>query len=166
MTMLMWEQNLRFVYHNLENNKRVSMNFIEWNDETMGIGIELIDTQHKELLRIINKLSLSITSNSQRQDILDIVNELVNYAQFHFNTEEELFDKLNYENSVEHKAEHVLFMEKFIALKDKITQDISYVNKSAVEISEEVFHYILNWFLNHIVGSDKKFVKLFKENNL
>ena len=64
------------------------MDFIKWNNETMGIGIMLIDNQHKELLKIINKLSSSIYNNSQQRDILEIIDELIHYADYHFSTEE------------------------------------------------------------------------------
>jgi hemerythrin-like metal-binding protein len=142
------------------------MNFIKWNDETMSIGIMLIDNQHKELLKIINKLSSSIHNNSQRIDILEILDELINYADYHFSTEEELFDKFDYEENEAHKKEHSLFVEEFTELRNKITQDKIYMNKSAIEISERVFNYIVKWFLNHVVGSDRKFVELFKENKI
>ena len=44
------------------------MNTIIWNDKTMSLGIPLIDEQHKELLNIINQLSTSIYSNTQKKD--------------------------------------------------------------------------------------------------
>jgi hemerythrin len=48
------------------------MEYLHWNDETMSIGIELIDEQHKELLKIINQLSTTIHENSQKIDIIMI----------------------------------------------------------------------------------------------
>jgi len=142
------------------------MNFIKWNDETMSIGIMLIDNQHKELLKIINKLSSSIHNHSQRRDILEILDELISYADYHFSTEEELFDKFNYKESEIHKKEHSLYVKEFIELRNKIMQDKVYMNKSAIEVSESVFNYIVKWFLNHVVGSDRKFVEVFKENGV
>jgi len=142
------------------------MDYLEWNDNKMSIGIKLIDEQHKELLKIINKLSTSINENSQRKDILIIVNELIGYASYHFTVEEELFNKFNYKDSEEHKKEHSLFVKKFRSIKNKISNDKVYLKKSAIEISGEVFQYIVDWFLNHVVGSDKKYVELFKKNGI
>ena len=60
------------------------MNTIIWNDKTMSLGIPLIDEQHKELLNIINQLSTSVYSNTQKKDIFMIINKLIDYANFHF----------------------------------------------------------------------------------
>lgn len=142
------------------------MEFSKWNDKTMSIGLDLLDNQHKELLQIINKLSCSIDNNTQGNDILIIVDELIQYAENHFSTEEALFDKFKYEESDSHKKEHFLFVNNFTELRDKIRNDNLYVNSSAVAISEEIFNYMLNWFLNHVTGSDKKYVDLFKKNSV
>ena len=142
------------------------MNFLKWNQETMGTGVKLIDNQHKDLLKIINKLSTSINNKSQKKDILSIINEFINYADYHFSTEENLFDKFDYCESDSHKKEHSFFLNEFIKLKNEISGDKAYKNKTAIEISEQLFQYIINWFLTHVVGSDKKFVMLFKENGI
>mgnify|MGYP000214471527 CR=1 FL=1 len=142
------------------------MEFLQWNDEKMSIGIILIDDQHKELLRIINQLSTSISEQSQRRDVLMIVDELINYADYHFTTEEELFDKFNYSETEIHKKEHQEFVNKFISMKEKISNDESFLRKNAIEIAQDVFNYIINWFLAHIAGSDRKYIDLFKENQI
>mgnify|MGYP000373709460 CR=1 FL=1 len=140
------------------------MEFLEWNNKTMSIGIKLIDEQHKELLKIINKLSISINENSQRKDILTIIDELIDYGYYHFRTEEELFDKFNYEEADIHVIEHTNFINKFTTIKEKISKNKMFRDKSSVEVAENIFQYIINWFLNHVVVSDRKFVPLFKDN--
>lgn len=140
--------------------------FLDWNDEKMSIGIETIDIQHKELLKIINQLSTSIHTNSQKKDILVIINELINYADYHFKTEEELFDRLNFDEKDSHKKEHSYFIQKFIDIKNNISSDEFYLNKNAIEIANDVFNYLINWFLNHIAGTDREYIELFKKNGL
>ena len=142
------------------------MELLNWSDEKMAIGIKLIDSQHKKLLAIINKLATSISENSQKKDILFIVDELIDYASYHFSVEEELFDKFNYAQTQEHKNEHTQFVEKFIGIKNKIINDKSCINKSAIETAEDIFIFLTNWFINHIVGVDRKYVSLFKENGI
>lgn len=138
------------------------MEVLEWNDKTMGIGIKLIDDQHKELLKIMNQLETSIHENSQRRDILTIVDELIDYAAYHFITEEKMFDKIDYEEAEIHKKEHAEFVEKFDAIKNKISNDEFYLMKSAIEISDDIFNYIISWFIEHITGSDRRYVELLK----
>jgi len=142
------------------------MEFLEWNDETMGVGIKLIDNQHKELLKIINQLSTSIYKNSQRKELVIIIDELIEYAKYHFSTEESLFDIYNYNEKLVHKKEHTLFVIKFIDIKDKILNSELYLMRNAVEIAEDVFTYIIKWFLNHVAGKDRKYIELFRENGI
>jgi len=139
------------------------MEMLKWNNEKMSVGIKLIDAQHQELLKIINQLTTSIEENSQKKDILIIIDELIKFAGYHFLTEEKLFDEFNYEETEVHKNEHKEFSTKFIKMRNKLLEDELYKSKSAVIIAEEVFNYIINWFIHHVTGSDKKYVKLFKE---
>ena len=142
------------------------MKILEWNDEKMGLGIEIIDEQHKEFLKIINQLSTSIEQNSQKKDILVILDALIDYAQFHFAKEEELFCKYNYEYKEEHIDEHTVFNEKFLELRKKLENNTEYKNKSAIYISQEMYVYVTRWFIDHVTGTDRKYVSLFKENGL
>lgn len=142
------------------------MKFMHWNDEKMAIGIKLIDDQHKEFLKIINKLSTSIHRHSQKKDIVTIVEELINYATYHFKIEEELFEKFQFEEMDNHKKEHDLFTSKFLELKDRVSNDELYLKKHAIDIASDTFQFIINWFLEHIVGSDKKYAQLLKDNGI
>ena len=142
------------------------MVLLDWNEKTMALGIKLIDEQHKELLKIINLLAKSINENSQRKDILLIVEKLIDYVEYHFSAEEELFEKFHYEESKEHKDNHVKFTQKFVDIKNKITNDKSYLNMSSIDISIDIYIYMTNWFINHISGSDRKYASEFKKYGL
>ena len=62
------------------------------------------------------------------------------------------------------EAKIVIFL--ILMIKDKIKSDNKYLRKSAIEVADDVFQFIINWFLEHISGSDRKYVDLFKENNI
>lgn len=142
------------------------MQLLQWNDEKMALGITVIDEQHKELLNIINLLATSIKTHSQKDDIIQIVDELINYAKFHFTNEEEMFDKFDFKESDAHKKEHEAFFEKFTTIKSDISNNELNKTKSSIEIAEEVFSYLTKWFLNHIIGNDREYVQLLKENGV
>jgi len=142
------------------------MYYIDWNDSEMSIGIKLIDDQHKKLLKIINQLATSINEHSQRRDVLLIVDDLINYSDYHFTTEEKLFDKFDYDENEIHKKEHTGFVNKFISIRNRISKDQIYFKRSSIEIASDIFTYIVNWFIDHVLGSDRKYVELFKEKGL
>lgn len=142
------------------------MKLLNWNDEKMGLGIKIIDEQHKKLLDIINQLSYTINQNSQKQDISIIIDKLIDYVQYHFSTEEQLFQQYQNEQFEKHQQDHKKFTQKFISIKNKITNDKVYSDMSALEITEEIFIILTNWFIAHVAGSDRKLILSLKEQNL
>ena len=142
------------------------MNKVLWNENKMSVGIELIDNQHKKLLNIINKLEDSITTNTQKKDSLSIVNEIIDYTMYHFKTEEDLFDKYNYEKKDEHKKEHNSLIKKILNVKDILTDDRLKRNEDYIEIVEEIYIFVIDWFLNHILQRDREYIELFERNGV
>ncbi|MDK2862058.1 MAG: hypothetical protein PWP33_1261 [Thermodesulfobacterium sp.] len=78
------------------------MPYIDW-DHTWEIGIESIDNQHKMLVNLINKLYENIVFKPEisKDEFLYTFQELYDYAQYHFETEETfmknwLIPNLNY----------------------------------------------------------------------
>ncbi len=108
-------------------------------------------------------MAFSIHNNCQKKDIVAIIDRLIDYSRYHFSTEEKYFDKFNYKYADAHKEQHRIFIDKFVKIKEEI---VDHDDLCSIILSEEVFLYLIKWLLNHIAGSDKKFVKLFKENGL
>ncbi len=139
------------------------MDLVKWSDDRMNIGIKVIDDEHKQLVKIINDLGHSIYNNCQKNEILTIINRLIDYSKYHFAREEKYFKQFNYENTVEHIEQHEIFINKF----EKVEKDIrDHTDLCSIILSEDVFLYLIEWLLNHITGSDKKFVALFKKHGL
>ena len=139
---------------------------ILWDNSKMNLGIKLIDEQHKHLFKITNLLATTITKTSEKKDILYILNKLIDYAKFHFTSEEALFDKVNYTDSNEHKKEHSEFINQFKEAQSKLKKDSSFSNLSILDIAENTYEYIVKWIIKHILGSDKKYVNLVHQKKL
>jgi hemerythrin len=77
-------------------------------------------------------------------------NKAVKYLKKHFETEEKILSKTNYEKLEEHKAEHKKFLDEIIKINEEIDKNIREVN---LFISTA---YIKEWLLNHIKNFDKK----------
>ncbi len=131
------------------------MNILKWNEEKMGLGIEIIDEQHKKLLNIINKLMFSILNNNQKKDICSIVDELANYIGYHFKTEEALFQDINHEDIINHKKEHDNFRDKIFKINENLKNDKKEIYKDSIETLSDLFKYMATWFANHVIHSDR-----------
>jgi hemerythrin-like metal-binding protein len=68
------------------------IDIIPWNDN-FNTGIASIDKQHKKLVDIINELATQFAYNSNNIDINNIFDELIDYTNYHFDSEEFIWNK-------------------------------------------------------------------------
>ena len=142
------------------------MELLKWDDARMGMGINVIDSQHKKLVAIINDLAKAIDTNEDKEKLFIIVERLLEYTEYHFKTEEEYFAKFDFENVGLHISEHKYFIEHFKAIKKGLESDAKARDKSVIKLSSEILEYLVDWFINHITGSDREYIELFKQNGL
>ena len=92
------------------------MNLVSW-DKNCRVGVEEIDNQHKKLFETINKLHNLVANERDSNLVEDALNDLANYIEAYFKTEEEYFDKFNYPDTSSHKREHREFVEQVSTFK-------------------------------------------------
>ena len=86
---------------------------IVW-DKYYSVGIEIIDNQHKKLIDMINDLYASFITGEAQEKAPGIVDQMLNYTDYHFKTEEKFFDEHNYPETDKHKEIHQSFVDKAI----------------------------------------------------
>lgn len=130
----------------------VRENPCEFTDEYLT-GIELIDAEHKELFRIVdkaNQLVKNFDSLSGYDSILQILNELKEYTKEHFADEEEYMEGIHYEGLSAQKRAHEAFVDKL----ENINFD--QIDENPQEYLQELLEFLLGWLINHILYTDKK----------
>ena len=134
---------------------------IEWKDE-YSVGNKKIDNQHKHLVDVLNQL-YTLANDPEFFEKIDetkvLIDELRKYTIEHFGTEEEYFDKFDYEYAEEHKQQHGFFIKKIEELEKQ--QD-----GNEIASCFDVIDYLEDWFLGHITGSDRMYIDFLKENYL
>ena len=134
------------------------MAFIEW-DDSFSVNVLEIDGQHLKLVEMLNEIHEAMQEGKGASVAGRIVNEMIEYAQSHFATEENYFEKFKYPKAKEHTQEHLEFVKRVSAMK----QDAK-AGKHGLSI--EVMHFLKDWLLNHIIGSDKQYSSFFNEHGL
>ncbi len=134
------------------------MAFIEWND-SYRIGISRIDEQHKKLIEMMDKLAGAMHEKKTSEVLEEIIDGLIDYAKYHFSTEEELFRKYDYPDYETHKKIHDGFVEKVKKFKEDL------INGKLL-LSVEVMMFMRDWLVNHILGTDKKYVPFLKDKGV
>lgn len=124
-----------------------------------SVQITELDEQHKKLIEIINTLYDAYLSEIQQDKISSIIEEMYEYADVHFKTEENYFEKFGYKEANEHKAEHTSFLEKIKSF------ECGYKKNSKL-LSLQIMNFLQEWLSNHIMKTDKKYIGLFKAKGL
>lgn len=134
------------------------MSIINWNNEKMSVGIELIDNQHKKLLTLISNIIISIQNNNQIEDIEKCIEDVINYTQYHFSAEENLFVELSLDKDdiKQHKKEHQDFINKINGFYEEIKKDKSIKNNHGIEMMTELFHFLREWIIYHVMVKDRE----------
>lgn len=130
----------------------IKENPCEFVEEYM-IGIELIDNEHKELFRVIdraNRLMKDFDVATGIDKFYDILNELKEYTIEHFQDEEEYMESIHYEGLEAQKRAHAAFIDRL--------QNIDYeeIEKNPQDNLNELTEFLLGWLINHILHTDKK----------
>ena len=141
------------------------MDFLSWN-ESMSVNIEEIDNQHKELIGIINTLYEAMKVAKGYEVLDDVLDKLVDYAHYHFGTEEKYFEKFEFSDSQLHKDEHKKFFDQIVKFKKALTEDTLMNDEGDMILSVELWVKLKHWFANHVLVFDKKYMPLFKEKGL
>ncbi len=106
----------------------------EWDDK-YSVNVSIIDKEHKKLIDIINKAIVAKQYNNNSKEVLEIVDEMIEYALKHFANEETYMKKFNYPEYQFHRNEHNDFTNKTIAYQNKVFS-------GDYEIIDEIFKYL------------------------
>jgi hemerythrin-like metal-binding protein len=126
---------------------------IVWNDGLVT-GIDKIDEQHQILINLFNEAYTKLTANNNADFLEQITRDLLSYALYHFETEEELMQKYGYSEEKTGDIErHILQHRSFSAKVVAVHNDI----KAGILISrEDLLAFLNSWLINHILNTDKQ----------
>jgi hemerythrin-like metal-binding protein len=130
---------------------------MEWSRK-YTIGIEKIDEQHRQLFEMINELHDSMESKDIHTP-KKILIELMEYTLNHFQTEEKYFKIFQYSDAEPHITQHVEFEAKVKEFLNRYQKDGTF-NVSVIS------DFIKRWIIDHVLISDRKYVKCFTDNGL
>jgi hemerythrin len=118
------------------------MKDIKWDDSLL-IGNELIDLQHKRLIGLIG----AIPEEKSPGDELAL-DEAIVYAETHFADEEELLEQIGYPAVNEHTNMH----EEMTAILESYKRDYD-DGKTDLSAFKQ---FMYSWIKDHIMKEDKK----------
>jgi hemerythrin len=129
----------------------VVMSKLCWDDK-LSVNVKEIDDQHKELIRMINRLGEAISDGSWSKKMVlltDVLLDMTDYLQYHFSFEEKYMIDLNYPDYQEHNQEHQSFVQEVT----NFTEDFQSGKKG---LTKDVLDFLWDWYFNHIMNVDQK----------
>ncbi|WP_299183634.1 bacteriohemerythrin [uncultured Neptuniibacter sp.] len=135
------------------------MSEFKW-DDGLSVGVESIDNDHKMLLSIISDLSDAIESNHESDVIEKVFLQLEGYVKLHFTREEQLMRECDYPQLEEHIQSHQQFIAKVPELRDAL------INADSIEVARDIYLFLIDWLLNHIVVDDMEYFQDAYEHGL
>jgi hemerythrin len=137
------------------------MPLLAWEDRFL-VGNDEIDGQHKRLLELINSVYDVYVKGDEGDKLYEIIYGLIDYAAYHFKTEEEYMEqfKNEYAEYKLHKEEHNDFIVHVV------NYFVDYAEGRVQEIPKSVLDYLVKWFTGHTTGTDKRFALFLGEKGI
>ena len=137
---------------------------VQWQNEKHSLGIEVIDSQHKELFILINKLNSLIEKKDydlehKQREAASIIKNLYNYSSYHFLSEEELFAQHGYPEADSHRNKH----DKFREIIKNYLEDIRTTPNLSLEYLQD---FLVEWIIEHIQQDDHAYAYYFTEHGI
>ena len=118
-------------------------------------GIQDVDDQHHRLVDIINIFGSHLAENDIAEEHVEsLLNELVDYAQFHFDDEEELMAEsgLDSRHCEFHIAEHNTFLDDILFFRN-------HRREGDLTEAHSILEYLIHWLAYHILVMDKNMAR-------
>jgi len=121
-------------------------------------GIELLDSQHAEMLRLGRELMLLLRERDAPDVALRVLSMLTGYAATHFGIEAEWMERLEYPHRMEHMAAHDSFRQELRLLEEEVN-----VQGFAGGLRRSVRLLLPDLLLKHIGEHDTKLAAFLRE---
>ena len=120
-----------------------------WTDQ-LSVGIEVIDQQHRRIVEYINQLDDARTNRHAREEIGNLINDLVDYTISHFGFEESLQEEAGYPFFKSHKKVHELFTQRVSEYQARFNR--------GEDVGKGLNSLLVTWLFNHIKRDDMDYV--------
>lgn len=114
-------------------------------------GISQIDKEHAKLFEI-GRRAFDLLTNSFTIDkydkIVEIIDELREYAIVHFRDEEEYMESIGYKRLFTQKMDHAAFIKKVTEI------DFKTIDHDQEEYLKDILTFVSKWLVEHILEKD------------
>lgn len=122
--------------------------FFTW-DDSISVGVPLIDHDHQYLVNLINQLHDAIGGPGEREVLETVLDALVDYAVYHFSREERVMEACGVPELPGHRRGHEAFARRVLDIQQRFRD-----NRDAA-LGTDVLQFLKSWLKGHIVTEDR-----------
>ncbi len=115
------------------------------------MDITITDVDKKEFVDILDHVIVAEMHEGDPKKLDGVLNEMIDYAWDHFKVEEAHMLKFKCPDYKQHKEEHLGFVLKALSYFNRVTA-------GDYQILSEIREYLEQWQINHVQGTDRKYV--------
>lgn len=123
-------------------------------DDSLAIGIEAVDTQHRRIVDYINELE-EARITGDRMGVSQVLIGIIDYTMTHFAFEEELMVLADYPLTQAHKHAHNLFT---VRINDYLEQ-----HENGADVTRNLLAELKLWLSQHVQGEDRRYAPFIKK---
>ena len=131
----------------------------KWKEE-FNLNIDEIDKQHKKLMEIGRRaydIAVIDDGYDRYDEIMTIIDELLEYTKYHFEYEEDMLKKCNYDHIHDQEEEHGFYVYKINEVASR--EDI---DDNQRKVILEIIDFLSEWISKHIMIADRKYAEFLK----
>ncbi|MFH4626365.1 bacteriohemerythrin [Vibrio alginolyticus] len=128
----------------------VGFDIVPWSP-SFETGIQTIDQQHRQLVKLLNSLANQYVFGLEPNQLKSIVDGLVDYAAYHFDSEEKLWIEVFEDDEwfARHHRSHDGFVDKVRAMQAQVE------NTASLAGVDDLLSFLVSWLAHHILHDDK-----------
>ena len=128
-----------------------------WND-SYATGIELLDNQHRELVKLTNELYRACLEGNDAAGaaFAEVMRRMVEYVRYHFTVELEILKRINYPSYNDHKKQHDTLVMRILDASKEYSDGRKMAPNNFVRTLKD-------WVFGHIAFYDKSYTSYVAE---
>ena len=127
------------------------MSLIDWKEE-FSVGVESVDTEHREMIELINELDGAMQHDADCATVLGTLGEIYARISAHFALEEKIMRDTAYAGFAAHKTDHERLLDHLLDTIDGVEEAGRYDREALSELLDR-------WFSDHFRTHDAEFYR-------
>jgi hemerythrin-like metal-binding protein len=123
--------------------------YIVWKEE-YSVGHDELDVHHQRMFTIINDLYDALITRASPSQLTALFRSASDYAQMHFQAEEDVMRAAQYPGLAAHQKAHRLYIQRLEGL-------LPGALSSPTDLSSDLLRFLKEWLVNHILKMDQAY---------